>query len=382
MAQQPPVILPPGRENLRKPPVVSIGILSWIRINLFSTWYNTLFSILGIYILYLTVPPLFQWAILDAVWTGEDRTACEWYDEDKVKYRAGACWLMVKVYFNFFTYGFYPDELQWRINLAFIILAVATALMFIPNFKKKHYVGIFLFVGYPFIAFFLLSGNESLGLEYVSTHKWGGLFLTFLLGSIGIVFALPLGIVLALGRRSKLPVIRILSIIFIEFWRGIPLITVLFFAAVMFPLFVPQGLEIDNLLRCIVGLTLFGGAYMAEVVRGGLQALPKGQYEAAQAVGLGYWRMMALIIMPQALRIVIPGIVNTFIGLFKDTTLVFIISLMDLLLTVFTTNSNPDWMGFPFEGYIYAASVYFIICFTLSRYSLRVEKKLMVAKQG
>ena len=184
------------------------------------------------------------------------------------------------------------------------------------------------------------------------------------------------------SKMKKPPVIRILSIIFIEFWRGIPLITVLFFAAVMFPLFVPQGLEIDNLLRCIVGLTLFGGAYMAEVVRGGLQALPKGQYEAAQAVGLGYWRMMGLIIMPQALRIVIPGIVNTFIGLFKDTTLVFIISLMDLLLTVFTTNSNPDWMGFPFEGYIYAASVYFIICFTLSRYSLRVEKKLMVAKQG
>ena len=382
MIQEPPAILPPGRENLRKPPVVSVGILGWIKTNLFSTWYNAFFTILGIYILYLAFPPLFQWAILDAVWTGEDRTACEWYDEDKVKYRAGACWLMVKVYFNFFTYGFYPDELQWRINLAFIILAVATALMFIPNFKKKHYVGIFLFVGYPFIAFFLLSGNESLGLEYVSTHKWGGLFLTFLLGSIGIVFALPLGIVLALGRRSKLPVIRILSIIFIEFWRGIPLITVLFFAAVMFPLFVPQGLEIDNLLRCIVGLTLFGGAYMAEVVRGGLQALPKGQYEAAQAVGLGYWRMMGLIIMPQALRIVIPGIVNTFIGLFKDTTLVFIISLMDLLLTVFTTNSNPDWMGFPFEGYIYAASVYFIICFTLSRYSLRVEKKLMVAKQG
>jgi len=240
----------------------------------------------------------------------------------------------------------------------------------------------FLFFIYPIIAFFLLSGNDTLGLEHVSTHKWGGLFLTFLLGSIGIVFALPLGILFALGRRSNLPVVRILSVIFIEFWRGIPLITVLFFAAVMFPLFVPQGVEIDNLLRCIVGLTLFGGAYMAEVVRGGLQALPKGQYEAAQAVGLGYWRMMGFVIMPQALRIVIPGIVNTFIGLFKDTTLVFIISLMDLLLTIFTSNTNPDWMGFPFEGYIFAASVYFIICFSLSRYSLRVENKLMVSKQN
>ena len=183
MAQEPPVILPPGRENLRKAPVVSVGFIGWIKNNLFSTWYNTLFTILGLYILYLAVPPFFQWAILDAVWSGEDRTVCEWYDEDKVKHRAGACWLMVKVYFNFFTYGFYPDELQWRINLAFAILAVSTALMFIPNFKKKHYVGIFLFVGYPFIAFFLLSGSESLGLEYVSTHKWGGLFLTFLLGN-------------------------------------------------------------------------------------------------------------------------------------------------------------------------------------------------------
>ena len=380
MVQKPPTILTEN-EPLRKAPIVSIGIIDWLRKNLFSTWYNTIFTILGIYILYLAIPPFFQWAILDAVWSGEDRTVCEWYDENKVKYRAGACWLLIKVYFNFFTYGFYPDELQWRVNLSFIILAVATALMFIPNIKKKHYIGMFLFFIYPFIAFFLLSGNDTLGLDHVSTHKWGGLFLTFLLGSIGIVFALPLGIVLALGRRSKLPVVRILSVIFIEFWRGIPLITVLFFAAVMFPLFVPQGVEIDNLLRCIVGLTLFGGAYMAEVVRGGLQALPKGQYEAAQAVGLGYWRMMGMVIMPQALRIVIPGIVNTFIGLFKDTTLVFIISLMDLLLTIFTSNTNPDWMGFPFEGYIFAASVYFIICFSLSRYSLRVENKLMVSKQ-
>ena len=364
-----------------KPPIIKIGIIGWIKGNLFSTWYNSLFTLLGLYIFYLAIPPFFQWAIIDAVWTGDDRFVCEWYNEDKVKFRAGACWLYIRVWLNFFTYGFYPDELQWRVNLTLLILVVSIALLFIPNFKKRHYVGIFLFVGYPIIAFFLLIGNEQLGLEAVKTHKWGGAFLTVLLGLIGIIFALPLGIVLALGRRSKLPVIRILSVIFIEFWRGIPLITVLFFAAVMFPLFVPQGVEIDNLLRCIVGLTLFGGAYMAEVVRGGLQALPKGQYEAAQAVGLGYWRMMALVIMPQALRIVIPGIVNTFIGLFKDTTLVFIISLMDLLLTIFTSNTNPDWMGFPFEGYIYAALVYFIICFSLSRYSLRVENKLMVAKQ-
>ena len=366
-------------QEIKRPPVVKIGFIEWIKQNLFSTWYNSIFTILGLYVLYLVIPPFFQWAILDAVWTGEDRLVCEWYDENNVKYRAGACWLYVKVWLNFFTYGFYPDELQWRVNLTFFILAFSVILLFIPNFKKKHYVGIFLFVAYPIIAFFLLSGNETLGLDHVMTHKWGGGFLTLLLGLIGIVFALPLGIVLALGRRSKLPVVKALSIMFIEFWRGIPLITVLFFAAVMFPLFVPQGVEIDNLLRCIVGLTIFGGAYMAEVVRGGLQALPKGQYEAAQSIGLGYWRMMAMVIMPQALRIVIPGIVNTFIGLFKDTTLVFIISMMDLLLTVFTSMSNPDWMGFPFEGYIFVALCFFIVCFSLSRYSLSVEKKLMVA---
>ncbi len=366
-------------QKSKKPPIIKIGIIGWIKGNLFSTWYNSLFTLLGLYIFYLAIPPFFQWAIIDAVWIGDDRFVCEWYNEDKVKFRAGACWLYIRVWLNFFTYGFYPDELQWRVNLTFLILIVSIALLFIPNFKKRHYVGIFLFVGYPIIAFFLLIGNEQLGLEAVKTHKWGGAFLTVLLGLIGIIFALPLGIVLALGRRSKLPVVKALSIMFIEFWRGIPLITVLFFAAVMFPLFVPQGVEIDNLLRCIVGLTIFGGAYMAEVVRGGLQALPKGQYEAAQSIGLGYWRMMSLVIMPQALRIVIPGIVNTFIGLFKDTTLVSIISLMDLLLTVFTSMSNPDWMGFPFEGYIFTALCFFVFCFGLSRYSLSVEKKLMVS---
>ena len=360
----------------------NIPLIDWCKKNLFSNWYNTFFSLFFIYIFYLIITPFFQWAIIDAVWSGDDRTACEWYDENNVKYKAGACWLYIKVWFNFFTYGFYPDEHQWRVNTTFIILTISIALFFIPNFKKKHYVGIFLFLFYPVIAFFLLSGNETLGLEGVSTHRWGGGFLTLLLGGIGIVFALPLGIVLALGRRSKLPVVKILSISFIEFWRGIPHITVLFFASVMFPLFMPKGVDVDTLLRCIVGLTIFGGAYMAEVVRGGLQALPKGQYEAAEAIGLGYWKMMALIIMPQALRIVIPGIVNTLIGLFKDTTLVAIISLMDLLLTVFTSQSNPDWMGFPFEGYIFIAFCYWIFCYSLSRYSLRVEKKLMVSNQS
>ena len=360
-------------EPSRKAPIVSIGIIGWLRENLFSTWYNAIFTILGIYILYLAIPPFFQWAILDAVWSGEDRTVCEWYDENKVKYRAGACWLLIKVYFNFFTYGFYPDELQWRVNLSFIILAVATALMFVPNIKNKQYIGMFLFFIYPFIAFFLLSGNDTLGLEHVSTHKWGGLFLTFLLGSIGIVFALPLGILFALGRRSKLPVVRILSVIFIEFWRGIPLITVLFFAAVMFPLFVPQGVEIDNLLRCIVGLTLFGGAYMAEVVRGGLQALPKGQYEAADAVGLSYFQKNALIILPQALKISIPNIVGSSISLFKDTTLVLIIGLMDMLAMVNMTSQDIYWLGRETEGYVFVTIVFWVILYSMSRYSRKLE---------
>jgi His/Glu/Gln/Arg/opine family amino acid ABC transporter permease subunit len=216
----------------------------------------------------------------------------------------------------------------------------------------------------------------SRALPYIETPLWGGLFLTFVIGGVGIVASLPIGIVLALGRRSRMPIVRALCVVFIELWRGVPLISVLFMASVMFPLFLPEGMNFDKLLRALIGVALFSSAYMAEVVRGGLQAIPKGQYEAAQALGLSYWKSMSLIIMPQALKLVIPGIVNTFIGLFKDTTLVLIIGLFDLLGMVQLAATNPDWLGFATEGYVFAALGFWVFCFGMSRYSQAIERKL------
>ena len=223
--------------------------------------------------------------------------------------------------------------------------------------------------------------GDSFGLPYVETNLWGGLFLTLVLGIFGIVFSLPFGIILALGRRSKMGAVRGISIAFIEFWRGVPLITVLFMASAMFPLFMPEGVTVDKLIRCMAGIMFFSAAYMAEVVRGGLQAIPRGQYEAAQAMGLSYGKMMALIILPQALRIVIPGIVNTFIGLFKDTTLVLIIGLFDFLGMIQFVGTNPDWLGFHIEGYVFAAVVFWFFCFGMSRYSMNLERKIGVDRK-
>ena len=213
-------------------------------------------------------------------------------------------------------------------------------------------------------------------LPLVETPLWGGLFLTLVISGVGIVMSLPIGIVLALGRRSDMPVVRGICVVFIELWRGVPLITVLFMASVMFPLFMPEGMNFDKLVRALIGVMLFSAAYMAEVVRGGLQAIPRGQYEGAAALGLPYWKMMGLVVLPQALKLVIPGIVNTFIGLFKDTTLVLIIGLFDFLGMIQLAGTNPDWLGFAVEGYVFAAFGFWIFCFSMSRYSQHLEKKL------
>jgi general L-amino acid transport system permease protein len=247
--------------------------------------------------------------------------------------------------------------------------------LFFHGFKHKGLVSLFLLVFYPVIAYFLFVG-DSFGLLHVETPLWGGLFLTLVISLVGIVASLPIGILLALGRRSDMPIVRALCIGFIEFWRGVPLITVLFMSSVMFPLFLPEGMNFDKLIRALVGVMLFSAAYMAEVVRGGLQAIPKGQTEAAEALGMSYWKTMGLIVMPQALKLVIPGIVNTFIGLFKDTTLVLTIGLFDLLGTVQLIGSNADWLGFAIEGYVFTAFVFWCFCFSMSRYSQRLEIKL------
>jgi general L-amino acid transport system permease protein len=561
----------PGKHPDLPPPVTTVGVIGWLRENLFSSWLNVGLSIFALYIVYLLVPGVIQWAFIDADWVGDTREACS---------REGACWVYIRSWFKQLMYWQYPNEELWRINTAYVLLVAAMIPLFIPRFRWKHWIAVFLLVGYPVIALYLFAGftretveawpyrlmglsalalaifallpllgawrersaivstvllvlvplwglsapstwtagllygspawaavvgvmlatlpavalaaslmlspwralvaenfwqlcivvavvafigfmlplwawHETAGssppwamaltaamlalaaicpwgydkfagvpgrlgrlllpaylviaylvfagppdflnfgsldwtanakplfagvretaLPEVETPLWGGLFLTLVIAIVGIVASLPIGIVLALGRRSNMPIIRAVCVGFIEFWRGVPLITVLFMSSVMFPLFMPEGMTFDKLLRALIGVMLFSAAYMAEVVRGGLQAIPKGQFEAAQALGLSYPKMMGFIVLPQALKIVIPGIVNTFIGLFKDTTLVLIIGLFDFLGSAQAVSTNPDWLGFAVEGYIFVGFGFWIFCFSMSRYSQYLERKL------
>lgn len=347
------------------PPATSVGVIGWLRKNLFSSIPNTFFTLLGVYILYRAIPPIINWAFLDANWVGTTRDACV---------KGGACWVFIKVRFNQFMFGFYPSSEYWRPLLAFGLLAFLLAWLLIERTPKKGWVGLFTILVYPIIAYILFYGG--LGLPVVETHKWGGLMLTLIIATIGMFFALPFGIILALGRQSSMPVAKSVSVMFIELWRGVPLITVLFMSSVMLPIFMPEGMHVDKLVRALIGIIFFQSAYMAEVIRGGLQAMPKGQYEAADALGLSYWQAMLLIILPQALKTVIPGIVNTFIALFKDTTLVLIIGLFDLLAIVQSAFADPKWLGFSVEGYVFAGLIFWIFCFSMSRYSQYLERKL------
>ncbi len=313
---------------------------------------------------------IFDWAVLRAVYSSPDREACNVEG-------AGACWPFVGAKAAQWIYGFYPIVERWRPNLVFLMGAISLAALLIPQVPYKTWTAVFFFLIYPIIAFFLLTGGV-LGLEFVETAQWGGLLITLIVSVTGIVVSLPLGILLALGRRSEMPVIRILSTTFIETVRGIPLITVLFMASVMFPLFMPPGVNFDKLLKALVGVSLFSAAYMAEVVRGGLQAIPKGQYEAAQALGIPYWKVMGLIVMPQALKIVIPSIVNSFISLFKDTSLVSVIGIFDLFNIVQSGFNDAKWASAQTgnTGYFALAVVYWVFCFAMSRYSMFIERRL------
>ena len=355
-----------GRGGSLAPPASQVGLLAWLRQNLFSSPFNTLLTLFCLWLLYLVVPPLLNWAILDANFAGTSREDCV---------GDGACWVFIKARFGQFIYGFYPISERWRVNTAFVLLVVALIPLFLPRVRHKIAIAAALLIAYPVVAYYLFHGG-AFGLRVVETSLWGGLFLTLVIAGVGIVASLPLGILFALGRRSEMPIVRAVSITFIEVMRGVPLITILFMASVMLPLFLPEGVNFDKLLRALVGVALFSAAYMAEVVRGGLQAIPKGQYEAAQALGLSFWKMMGLIILPQALKIVIPGIVNTLIGLFKDTTLVLIIGLFDLLGIVQAALTDASWIGFATEGYVFAAFGFWIFCFGMSRYSIYVERKL------
>ncbi|CAD7023454.1 amino acid ABC transporter permease [Pseudorhizobium endolithicum] len=351
----------------------------WIRGNLFATPKDTLLTILAIALLVWTVPDMLNWLFFDAVWSGSDRTACLTLAQGGVQPDgwSGACWAFVSERFEQFMFGRYPIDERWRPTLVAVLFAAVLAPMLMPRLPYKGWNALVLFVIFPIVAFFLLHGGV-FGLQRVETPLWGGLMVTLILSFVGIAVSLPIGILLALGRRSHLPVIRVICVTFIEVIRGVPLITVLFMANVMLPLFLPTGWTIDNFLRALVGVALFASAYMAEVVRGGLQAIPKGQYEGADSLGLSYWQKTRLIIMPQALKLVIPGIVNTFIGLFKDTSLVSIIGMFDLLGIVQLNFTDTRWITpiTPSTGLIFAGFIFWLFCFGMSRYSAFMERHL------
>ena len=413
------------------PPNLARGPIAWVRENLLSGPFNTLLTLVVFYLLYVSVPPLVKFLFIDAVWSGTDRAACR---ADMGGTESGACWAFIREKISYFTYGSYTGSERWRVDLFFALLALGVGWLLWLKAPRRDLGAVYFFWLFPVLSYVLLTGGNAdfsggfwigflifgalliglfafvaailktslrpaliigggivavigitlalmdmdFGLRHVPTSLWGGILVTLLVATVGIVFSLPFGILLALGRRSKLPIVRMASVIFIEFVRGVPLITVLIMANTMLPLFLPGDMTVDRLMRPLIGTAFFASAYMAEVVRGGLQAMPKGQYEGAMSLGLNYPQMMVLIILPQALRIVIPGIVNTFIGLFKDTSLVAIVGIFDLVKTIEASRIDPNWAApsIGLTGYAFAALFYFIFCFGMSRYSLGVERRL------
>ncbi len=352
------------KSEVIKPPVTHVGVIGWIRFNLFNSWFNSILTIIAVYCLWVIVPPLIRWAFIDSLWVS---TGAECRQSD------GACWSLIPANIRFIIFGFYPYEQQWRPLVAMVLLIGLLFYSRNRNHWKKSLLYAWL-IGL-FVMGLLMKGGL-LGLSPVETTQWGGLPLTLTLSVFGLTVAYPLGIVLALGRRSKMPAIKTLSVVYIELIRGVPLISMLFMSSVVLPLFLPEGVTINKILRAMVAIILFTAAYIAEVVRGGLQAIPRGQYEAADSIGLSYYLTMRLVILPQALKIVIPPSVQQLISAFKDTSLVVIIALFDLLRTTQTILSDPKWMGFSAEAYIFVALIYFLCCFFMSNYSRRLEREL------
>ncbi|HVI13586.1 MAG TPA: amino acid ABC transporter permease [Pseudolabrys sp.] len=359
----------------RPPPATMTGALGWLRANLLSSPFNIALTILIGLLLAWAIPEIVKFLFIDAVWTGSDREACLEF----VQHRAiGACWPFVWERLPYFIYGSYPISERWRVDVFFVMLAIGIVWLLWLNAPRRDLGAIYFFLILPVTSFILLTGWSAIGLRPVDTVLWGGVLVTIVVAAVGIVCSLPLGILLALGRRSRMPTVRLLSVIFIEFVRGVPLVTVLFMASVMLPLFIPEQWSPDKLVRALVGIALFASAYMAEVVRAGLQAIPKGQYEGAMAVGLRYAQMMRLVVLPQALKVTIPNIVNTYIGLFKDTTLVFIVGIFDLLRTIEVARIDPKWATpvTSTTGYAVAAIFYLVFCYGMSRYARAMEARL------
>lgn len=363
---------PPGEHPTLPPPAASTGVVGWLRINLFSSAFSTALTVVTLWLLYLLIAAIADWMIFDSVVSAESRVGCRAID-------SGACWAVVTTRLDQFAYGFYPAAFRWRPNLAFILLFVALAPILFNRLPLRRML-LWFAAAYPFIAGWLIHGG--FGLPVVETGLYGGFMLTLIIGVTGISASLPIGILLALGRQSRLTAVRLLCTMFIEFARGVPLITLLFVASTMLNYFLPPGTGFDLLVRVLIMVTLFAAAYIAEAVRGGLQAIPRGQYEAAAALGLSWWATTRKITLPQALKISIPGIVNVFIGLYKDSTLVVIIGMLDPLGIARAVLADAKWNGLATETYLFVALFFFLSCFAMSRYSLWLERRLATDRNG
>ena len=368
------------QQSTRKPPISQIGAILWLKTNLFSTWINTALTAASIYLLYIMIPPLLDWMFFNASFSfgtvnlfGFDIKFSEAMATNQNCGREGACWPYIYEKLYMYTYGFYPRTETWRPNTVFALTGLLFVIVpLVKNYKYKNRVTLSLIILYPIVSYVLIAGGFGL-LMPVSTDQWGGLLLTLIIASVGIIVSFPIGVLLALGRQSDLKVIKLFSTLFIEFIRAVPLITILFMASFVLPLFLESGNYFDKLLRALIGIALFQAAYFAEVVRGGLQAIPRGQYEAADAIGLSYFQKNVLIVLPQALKISIPNIVGSSISLFKDTTLVLIIGLFDMLAMVNLTSNDPYWLGRETEGFVFVTIVMWTILYTMSRYSKKLE---------
>lgn len=341
-----------------------VSSLSIWRERLFGTPFTGFTSVVLVMLIAWIAIPLIRWAVIDATWVGSTRADCA---------PGGACWVFIRARFGQFMYGLYPVDQRWRVDIAGIAFVLGIASVILAPQRLKLKLGLAMLVVLPPLGIWLLSGG--FGLRYIETREWGGLMLTLFISIYSSLIAIPLGILFALGRQSELRIIRLISVIFIEFWRGVPIIAVIFLASLLLPLILPGGIGIDRLARAVIGLGFVIAAYMAEAVRGGLQALPKGQREAATALGLNYWKATGLIVLPQALRISLPAMTNEFIALIKNTTLVLVVSILDLLGIAQASLADPNWVGMNMEAYVFSGAIYWLICFALSRWSRSLEKK-------
>ena len=347
--------------------------LEWARGNLFSSPLNTLLTLACACLIIMVGAPLVNWLVIDAYWSGTTPADCP----DKT----AACWPFIRVRFDQFMYGLYPEAERWRVNLGLGLVILSALPLFMPRFPAKRWLAPILIVIWPLIGTVLFLGGHS-GLPYVETGKWGGFFLTVITALFVLSTSLPIALLLALGRRSTMPMVRVFCATWIELWRSVPALVVLFIAIIMFPLFMPEQVEINKLLRALGALTILMSCYMAEAIRGALQSIPQGQYEAAKALGLGYWQRTFRVILPQAIPVALPQITSNFIGLFKETTVLLIIGLFDLLGMVQNAASDPTWLspGVSATGYLFVALFFWLFCFSLSRYSAWLERKSSLYK--